>query len=155
MCLFLSMLLLTGYNQLHRREMYRENSSDVLNAATSSACLEITLKSCYLFFIWVIVWNLINVSNQPKLGLLWPYCSPIVKFWPNSQDLSAGHPMLPYCRRNNSKQPIQNKPVRSEFKMWVFEEPLGYVVNFDLYQCAKCGNITRGNELEKRLPYNF
>ena len=51
MCLSLSMLLLTGYNQLRRREMYRENSSDVLNAATSSACLEITLKSCYLFFI--------------------------------------------------------------------------------------------------------
>ena len=41
---------------------------------------------------------------------------------PNSADLSVDESMLPYYGRNNSKQRIQNKPVRSGYKMWVSAE---------------------------------
>ena len=36
-CLFMAMLLVTGYNPLPRRKLYQENSSDVHNAAMSNA----------------------------------------------------------------------------------------------------------------------
>ena len=54
--------------------------------------------------------------------------------------------MLPYYGKNNSKELIQNKPVRSRFEMWVLVELLGYVVNIDPYQGAKCGNTTRADK---------
>ena len=53
--------------------------------------------------------------------------------------------MVPYGR-NNSKQRMQNKPVRSGYKMWVLAEPLVDVVNFDPYQGAKNGMLSRANE---------
>ena len=54
--------------------------------------------------------------------------------------------MLSYCDRNNSKQRMQNKPVRSRYKMWLLAESLGYVVNFEPYQRAKNGMSTRASE---------
>ena len=68
------------------------------------------------------------------------------QFWPNSEDLSVDESILLYCGRNNSKQQIQNKCVRSRFEMWVLAELLGYVVNFDPYQGAKFGNTTRATD---------
>ena len=55
--------------------------------------------------------------------------------------------MLPYYSRNNRKQRIKNKLVRSKFKIWVPAEPFGYAVNLDPYQGGKCGNtITASNK---------
>ena len=52
MHLFLAMLLLTGYNQLPRKKMYWENSSNVLNTAMSNAisrnCFEELLSVSHL-----------------------------------------------------------------------------------------------------------
>ena len=59
--------------------------------------------------------------------------------------------MLLYYGRNNSKQRMQNKPVRSGYKMWVLAESLGYVINFDTYQGAKNGMSMRASEKNWRL----
>ena len=54
--------------------------------------------------------------------------------------------MLPYYVRNSSKKRIQNKAVRSGYKMWVLAEPLGYVVNFNPYQGSKSSGPTRTSD---------
>lgn len=50
---------------------------------------------------------------------------------PKSPDLSADESILPYYGWNNSKQQMQNKPVRSGYKMWILAASPEYVVNFD------------------------
>ncbi len=54
--------------------------------------------------------------------------------------------MIPYYGRHGSKQRIQNKPIRSGYKVWVLAEVLGYVVQFDPYQGAKHGAQTRASD---------
>ena len=46
---------------------------------------------------------------------------------------------------------MQNKPVRSGYKMWVLAKSLGYVINFDTYQGAKNGMSMRASEKNWRL----
>ena len=62
-----------------------------------------------------------------------------MKYRVNEEDYSFDEAMLPYFGRNNSKQRIQNKPVRVGYKMWVLSESSGYVAQFHPYQGAKFG----------------
>ena len=51
--------------------------------------------------------------------------------------MAVDEAMIPYFGKNNSKQRIQNKPVRVGYKMWVLAEESGYIVQFYPYQGAK------------------
>ncbi len=68
-----------------------------------------------------------------------------LKHLANFKNLSVDEAMLPYFGKNNSKQRIQNKPVRVGYKMWVLAEESGYVVQFDPYQGAKSTGPTRSS----------
>ena len=59
------------------------------------------------------------------------------KFRENVPYLAVDEAMIPYFGKNNSKQRIQNKPVRVGYKMWVLAEESGYIVQFDPYQGEK------------------
>ena len=144
--LFIAMLLITGYNQLPRRKMYWKNAEDVLNPAMSNAMSRNRFEE--LLSVLHLSDNM-NLAQNDKFAKVRPFYELIAKRCynnrPNSADLSVDESMLPYYGRNNSKQRIQNKAVRSGYKMWVLAEPSGYVVTFDPYQGAKSG-ATRANE---------
>ena len=146
-CAFFAMLLLTGYNQLPRRKMNWESSSDVLNTAMSNAISRNHFEE--LLSVLHLSDNM-ELDTSDKLAKVRYFYIFIVRrsveFRPNSENLSVDESMLPYYGRNNGKQRIQNKPVRSVFKMWVLAEPLSYVVNFDPYQGARCDNTTRATD---------
>ena len=132
MRLFFAILLLTGYNQSPRRKMYWQDSSDVLNTAMSSAMSRNRFEE--LLSVLHLSDNM-KLDTSDKLSKVRPFSDLIVRrcveFRPNSENLSVDESTLLYYGRNNSKQRIQNKPIRSGFKMWVLAEPLGYAVNFD------------------------
>ena len=91
-----------------------------------------------------------NLNLNDKMAKVRPFYDLIVqrcfKYRPNTVDLSVGESMLPYFGRNGRKQRIQNKPVRSGYKMWVLAESNGYVINFDPYQGAKNGKKHHSSE---------
>ena len=140
MRLFLTMLLLTGYNQLPLRKMYWENSSDVLNTTTSNAMSRDFFEKMLSVLHMSDNNKLDKSSKHVKVKSFYnPIVHRCVEFRPNSENHLVDESMLPYYSRNNSKQQTQNKPKRSGFKMWVLAETLGYVVNFDPYQnVSKC-----------------
>ena len=112
--------------------MYWEDSSDVLNTAMSSAMSRNRFEE--LLSVLHLSDNM-KLDTSDKLSKVRPFSDLIVRrcveFRPNSENLSVDESTLLYYGRNNSKQRIQNKPIRSGFKMWVLAEPLGYAVNFD------------------------
>ena len=118
--LFIGMLLLTGYSPLPRRKLYWENTADVHNSAMADAMsrnrFEEILSVLHLS-------DNINLDKNDKMAKVRPFYDMIVKRCiqnrPNSPDLSVDESMLPYYGRNNSKQRMQNKPVRTGYKMWV------------------------------------
>ena len=138
MRLFLAMILLTGYVPLPRRKLYWENSPDVHNEALSNAMsqnpFEDILSNLHFSDNWKVC---------PLYNLIIKRC---FDNRPNTPDLSVDESMIPYYGRNNSKQRIQNKPVRSGYKMWVLAESNGYVINFDPYQGAKNGKSAKAND---------
>jgi len=145
--LFLGMLILTGYNQLPRRKLYWENSEDVHNPAMSNSMSRNRFEE--LLSVLHFSDNM-KLDKEDKMTKIRPLYNMIrkrcVENRPNAADLSVDESMLPYYGRNSSKQRMQNKPVRSGYKMWVLAEPLGYVVNFDPYQGAKSRGSVRANE---------
>ena len=146
----MAMLLLTGYTCLPRRRLYWENRDDVHNASMANAMsrnrFENILSHLHLS-------DNLNLAQNDKMAKVRPFYDLIVqrcfKYRPNTVDLSVDESMLPYFGRNGSKQRIQNKPVRSGYKMWVLAESNRYIINFDPYQGAKNGKKTPfiGNKL--------
>ena len=147
MRLFLATILLTGYVPLPRRKLYWENSPDVHNEALSNAMSRNRFED--------ILSNLhfsdnLKLDPNDKMTKVRPLHTLIIKRCfdnrPNTPDLSVDESMILYYGRNNSKQWIQNKPVRSGYKMRVLAESNGYVINFDPYQGAKNGKTAGAND---------
>ena len=126
MSLFIAMLLLTVHSPLPRGKLYQGNSSDIHNAAMSNGMSRNHFEEILSVFH---LSDNINLDKQDKMTKIRPFNDMIAKRCienrPNSPDISADESMLPYYGRNNSKQRMQNKPVRSGYKMWVLAEPLG------------------------------
>ena len=101
------MLLLTGYNQLRRRKMYWENSSDVLNTSMSNAMCRNRFEELLPF---LHLSDNMKLDTSDKLDKIRSFYNLIVRrcveFRPNSENLSVDESMVPYYGRNNSKQRI-------------------------------------------------
>ena len=50
--------------------------------------------------------------------------------------MSIDEAVIPYFDKRSAKQFIRGKPVRFSYKMWVLTTPLGYVLQFEVYQGA-------------------
>ena len=146
MRLFLCILLISGYNSRPRARMYWEQRPDsyceaIQNAMTRKR-FETILKCLHLC-------DNLDLTPGDKMAKVRPFYNlfnkRFLKNRANLQHLSVDEAMLPYFGKNNSKQRIQNKPVRVGYKMWVLAEDSGYVVQFDPYQGAKSAGPTRAS----------
>lgn len=136
--LFLAVLLLSGYNPRPRTKMYFETEEDAACPIVSSL---FSRKRFLDLFKCVHLCDNLDLAKNDKMAKVRPFYDLInerfLKFRANSPNLSVDESMIPYYGRNNSKQRIQNKPVRVGYKMWVLAEDSGYVVKFEPYQGAK------------------
>ena len=85
-----------------------------------------------------------NFQADDKMAKVRPFYNMLnircCNYAPNKDNKSIDEAMIPCFGRNSSKQRIQNKPVRVEYKQWVLAETSGYFIQFDLYQGVKNGN---------------
>ena len=139
--LFLAILLLTGYNSLPRRRLYWENSDDVHCEAVTKAFsrnrFDLLVSCLHCSDNMKLQQGDKMAKIRPLYDLLNERCK---TYAPNVNDKSIDEAMIPYYGRNNSKQRMQNKPVRVGYKLWVLAESSGYVIQFDPYCGAKAGN---------------
>ena len=100
----------------------------------------------------------LQLRENDKMAKIRPFYEMInercLKNRANLPNLSVDESMLPYYGRNNSKQRIQNKPIRVGYKMWVMAEDSGYVVQFDPYQGAKSSGPQRSSPVTWGLGEN-
>lgn len=138
MLLFLSILLISGYNPIVRKRMYWELNPDSFNEAISKAMprrrFEILLKYLHLA-------DNASLPTDDRMGKVRPFYSMINErcliFFPTTQNLSIDESMIPYYGHHGSKQRIQSKPIRVGYKQWVMASPDGYVIQFEPYQGSK------------------
>ena len=126
---FLAIMLLTGYNGRPRTRMHWEKKptrycQGVANSMTRKRFEDI--MRCFH------VSDNMQLAANDKMAKVRPFFNIINKRCldnrTNRANLSVDEAMLPYFGKNNSKQRINNKPIRVGYKMWVLAEDSGYVV---------------------------
>ena len=138
MRLFIVILLLSGYNVLPRRKMYRENSDDVKNKSVSNAMSRNRFEEIISMLHCCDNEQLDPDDKMSKVRPLYNVINQRCLLF--SSDLSfvcVDESMIPYYGRHSTKQRIVGKPVRMGYKMWVLTQSNGYVLQFDPYQGAK------------------
>ena len=131
---FLAILLLSGYNELPRQEMYWERQEDSHNSLVASLLSKNEFEDCkkYLHLCdnndldpadkFAKVRPLFNAINETCLANYQP-----------SQHVSIDESMVPYFGRHGAKQYIHGKPIKFGYKLWVMASPLGYCIQFRPY----------------------
>lgn len=147
MKVFLSILVLSGYNQLPSKRSYWENNEDMKNLLVSRAMRrDRFLQICR--FIHFADNN--TIDKDDKMYKLRTLTDALKKafldhFVPE-QNLAYDESMIRYFGHHGCKQFIRGKPVRFGYKVWSFNTPSGYLINFEIYQ----GRNPRSNpEYEK------
>ena len=72
------------------------------------------------------MWKLCRLINRLKSNFL-------KNFRPSPQ-LDYDESMVAYFGRHGCKQFIRGKPIRFGYKVWSLNNPMGYLVNFEIYQ---------------------
>ncbi|KAJ8909953.1 hypothetical protein NQ315_004020 [Exocentrus adspersus] len=140
---FISILLLSGYNQLPSKRSYWENSSDMKNILVSEAMRrDRFLQICRLIHFA----DNNNIDKNDKMYKLRPITDMLKKsflehFIPE-QNLAYDESMIRYFGHHSCKQFIRGKPVRFRYKVWCLNTPSGYLINFEVYQ----GKNPRSNQ---------
>ena len=135
MKVFISILIVSGYNVLPGKRFYWESSTDVRN--------ELIYKSMRRDrFIQIMRFMHFADNTQPdtsdKMWKLRPLMTLMKRnfqqhFRPTKQ-LSYDESMVPYYGRHSCKQFIRGKPIRFGYKVWCLNTCAGYLVNFEVYQ---------------------
>ena len=132
---FIAILICSGYVDLPRRRMFWEQASDVhselVGSLMSRDCVEEIMK--YIHFN-----NNTQLDPEDKYSKVRPLMDHLnMKFvdtYCGEQELDLDEPMVPYYGRHGYKQFIRNKPIRSGYKTWCLNAPLGYLVKFIPYK---------------------
>ena len=129
---FLAILLLSGYNELPRQEMYREKQEDTNTLAASllsKSEFEDSKKHLHLFNN-----SALNSSDKFAKGrLLFIAINKTSLNYQPSQHVSINESMVPYFGRHGAKQYIHGQPIKFGYKLWVMATPLGYCIQFCPY----------------------
>ena len=142
---FLSILLLSGYNSLPRQQMYWEVTDDVHNEAVSKAMRRAKFLEIKRFLHFEEeVDEHDRFSKVRKVATLFQRAC-LDHFLP-VRFLSHDECMIKYFGRSSLKQAIRLKPIRFGFKVWALCDPSGYLVAFELYQGANFGGDSRVDE---------
>jgi len=167
MLVWLSIVILSGYNVVPTKRSYWEDKGDVHNSlAAGSMRRNRFLEIC----------RYMHVADNSKPNLndkMWKLQPLLEKFreifkalYIPEKDLSYDEAMIPYFGKHSCKQFIRGKPVRFGYKVWCLSTPRGYLIDFEIYQGKGpyCNNkcaaplvsmIDRLPENVKSLPMNF
>lgn len=132
---FIGIMLVTGYSQVGDTKSYWCKDGDLYNQMIASAMTRdrFTTISKFIHFA-----SPTSMNPKDKMWKLRPVSDRLIRncqknFHPE-QDLSYDESMIAYYGRHGCKQFIRGKPVRFGYKVWCLNTPLGYLVNFEIYQ---------------------
>lgn len=145
----IGILLLSGYLTPTKRRLFWSSSSDTNNALVTSAMSRNRFEEILKFLP-------ISNHNHQLENDRYAKVSPLVDklkvnfkkyFIPSDYNLNVDECMIPYFGRHQCKQHIMGKPIRFGFKVWCLNSPIGYLVEFELYQ----GKTGRAIEIDRKL----
>lgn len=147
---FISILLVTGYNYHSRARTLWSTDEDLQNLLVIKSMRRNRFQQILQFLHFEDsrkqstendkMWKLRPITDHLKANM-------ITNFHPE-QHLSYDESMIAYFGRHGCKQFIKGKPLRFGYKVWSLCTPSGYLVNFEVYQ----GNNPRSNpEYEERF----
>lgn len=147
---FISILLVTGYNYHSRTRTLWSTDEDLQNLMIIKSMRRNRFQQILQFLHFEDsrrtttdkdkMWKLRPITDHLKANM-------IRNFHPE-QHLSYDESMIAYFGRHGCKQFIKGKPVRFGYKVWSLCTPTGYLVNFEIYQ----GSNPRSNhQYEERF----
>ena len=130
---FLAILLLSGYSSVPRQRMYWECGPDVFNEAVSKAMRRQRFMDIKRFIHFEEQVN--KEDRYSKVRLLATHLqAAFLEHYIPSRFLSHDEALIKYFGKSSLKQSIRMKPIRFGYKVWCLNDPLGYLVAFELYQ---------------------
>lgn len=132
---FVSILMLSGYNQVPSRKNYWENAPDIKNEFISQSMRR---DRFLLIMRFVHCADNTKVNKADKVWKLRPLMDKFkARFLENfvpSENMNYDESMVKYYGKHGCKQFIRGKPIRFGYKIWALNSSFGYLVNFDVYQ---------------------
>lgn len=132
---FLSILFITGYNDLPSKRHFWDSKPDMKNEAVTQAMRrDRFLQICR--FLHFTDNNQINTKDKcwkirPLIEKMKNKC---MEHFVPEESLSFDESMVKYFGKHGCKQFIKGKPIRFGYKMWCINTKSGYLVNFQMYQ---------------------
>ena len=115
----IGILLVSGYNVVPRRRLYRSSESDVRNDLIARAMSRNRFDEILANLHCA---NNVQLSTSDRFAKVCPLMANLnkrhMKHWPVLQQLSVDEYMIPYYGHHGCKQHIHGKPVRFGFKVW-------------------------------------
>ena len=124
---FLAILLLSGYNEVPRQEMYWERQEDTHNTLAASLLSKNEFEDCKKY-PHPSDNNALDPSDKfAKVRSLFDAINKtcLINYLP-SQHVSIDESIVPYFGRHGAKQYIDSKAIKFGYKLWVMATPLGY-----------------------------
>jgi len=134
---FISILLISGYVIMPRKEMYWQQAEDTHISAVSAMMSRNEFDTCMQNLHLA---NNGNLSNEDKFGKVRPLLNHLNQaclenFFPE-QLICVYESMIPYYGKHSTKQFMKNKPTKFSYKVWCSATRLGYIIQFEPYQGA-------------------
>ncbi|XP_065355426.1 piggyBac transposable element-derived protein 3-like [Calliphora vicina] len=135
MRVFLGILIVTGYASVPSKRDYWTNESDLKNELVSDSMRRNRFDTIFRNIHFI---DNAKQQGDDKIWKLRPYTDALktrfLKHFHPEQCLSYDESMIEYYGRHSCKQFIRGKPLRFGYKMWSLNTPLGYLINFEMYQ---------------------
>ena len=134
---FIGVLLVSGYNKVPKRSMYWEEMDDVKNRLIS---MNIRRNTFDKIMQYIHVADSENLPQGTKISRVWDYFLELKtnfkKYNPFVPEMDVDECMVEYFGKCGAfiKQSIRMKPIRFGYKIWCLNSPLGYLVDFEVYE---------------------
>ena len=131
----ISILIVTGYNELPGRDFYWDSQKDIRNFMVSESMRRDRFRQIVKFLHCADNTQPIVGDKMCKLRPLMDlFKSKFIKNWVPEEHLDYDESMIKYFGKHSCKQFIRGKPIRFGYKMWCLNSVSGYLVSFDMYQ---------------------
>lgn len=135
MKVFIGIMIVTGYTSRPKKRDYWCEDPDMLCPMVSESMRRNRFE---IIFRYMHFKDNSLEDREDKIWKIRPITDAVKKrclsnFHPE-QDLSYDESMVEYYGRHGCKQFIRGKPLRFGYKMWCLNTPLGYLINFEMYQ---------------------
>lgn len=145
---FLGILILSGYNNLPSKRSYWETAKDMRNEMVVEAMRRDRFLQICRFIHFANNNSIDPADKMYKLRPLTDFLkAKFIEHFVPEQNLCYDESMIRYYGRHGCKQFIRGKPIRFGYKVWSFNTPSGYLINFEIYQ----GRNPRSNRLYEEI----